>query len=119
MHVLVAFEADYRIYQNGIASILRELHPHLEVAEAVLGELKEEVARLVPDLVICDRSRNAPDAGAVHAWLKLPTTGGDRSAELCLDGEYSKLEDPDQAELLRVLDETERLLRTKVTLRRC
>ena len=75
MRVLVAFEADDRIYQNAIASTLRELRPHLEVAEAVLGELKEEVARLVPDLVICDRSRNAPDAGAVHAWLKLPTTG--------------------------------------------
>jgi hypothetical protein len=65
MRVLVAFEADYRIYQNAIAGILRELRPHLEVAEAVLGGLKEEVARLVPDLVICDQPRNA--TGAVHA----------------------------------------------------
>jgi hypothetical protein len=118
IRILVAFEEDHRVYQETTATIIRELRTHVEVSITELNELEAEVARLSPDLVICSRPKNATDAGRVLAWLKLPT-GHDRSAELYLDGEYSEVDNPGLEELLRVVDETERLVRAKAASRNC
>lgn len=115
---MVAFEEDHRIYQETTATIIRELRPHIEVLVTELDELEAEVARLVPDLVICSRSKNATNAGQVHAWLKLPT-GHNRLAKLCLDGEYMEVEAPGLDELLWILDETERLVQENASSRKC
>jgi hypothetical protein len=116
VRVLVAFEKDYQAYQDVTVNIIRELRPHVEVSVAELDKLQAEVVRLEPDLVICSRPNNATGAGRVLAWIKLPT-GHNRSAELCLDGEYSEVEDVGLNDVLRVLDETERLAREKVRLK--
>jgi hypothetical protein len=116
LRVLIAFEEEYRIYQDATASTFRLLRPHIEVLVAEMGALEAEVARLEPHLVI-SRPKNAIDAGDAPAWLKLPT-GRDRSAELWLDGEYSEMDDPGLDELLRIVDEAERLVRTKANLKR-
>ena len=42
-------------YRQTIAFVFRELHPGVEVLEADPETLDGEVARLVPDLVICSR----------------------------------------------------------------
>jgi hypothetical protein len=116
VRVLVAFEKDYQAYQDVTVNIIRELRPRVEVSVAELDKLEAEVVRLEPDLVICSRPNNATGAGGVLAWIKLPT-GHNRSAELCLDGEYSEVEDVGLNDVLRVLDETERLAREKVRLK--
>jgi hypothetical protein len=116
VRILVAFEKDYQVYQDVTVNIIRELRPHVEVSVAELDKLEAEVVRLEPDLVICSRPNNATSADGVLAWIKLPT-GHNRSAELCLDGEYSEVEDVGLNDVLRVLDETERLAREKVRLK--
>jgi hypothetical protein len=118
IRILVSFEEDHRVYQETTAIIIRELRPHVEVSVTELNELEAEVARLSPDLVICSRPKNVPDAGRVLAWLRLPT-GHYRSAELYLDGEYSEMDNPGLEELLRVVDETEKLGRVKTSSRNC
>jgi hypothetical protein len=117
VRVLIAFEEEYRIYQDAIASTFRLLRPHVEVLVAELGALEAKVAHLGPHLVICSRPKNAVGAGDTPAWLKLPT-GRDRSAELWLGGEYSEMDDPGLDGLLRIVDEAERLVRTKANLKR-
>lgn len=110
MRVLVAFEEEYRTYQDVTATIIRELRPHVEVSVAGLDELETQVARLVPGLVICSRSKNSMDADGAYAWLKLPTGHG-RTAELCVNEECSEVVELGLEELLRILDEIEMLIR--------
>jgi hypothetical protein len=117
--ILVAFEESYRVYQDAIAGTIQALRPHVEVSVCELDALEAEVARLDPDLVICTRPKDTVDADAKPAWLELPTEKHKRLAKLCLDGVYSEVENPGLAELLRVVDETERLLGTRGELKRC
>ncbi len=113
MHILVAFEEDYRVYQDVVADAISTLRPHVEVSVCELDALEAEISRLGPGVVICSLPKNAVNAaGGVPASLKLPT-GYDRSAELYLDGEYSKMEDPGVNELLGVVDATEGLVQVK------
>ncbi len=116
---MVAFEESYRVYQDAIAGTIQALRPRVAVSVCELDVLGAEVAHLGPDLVICTRPKNIMDADGVPAWLELPTEKHKRLAKLCLDGVYSEVENPGLTDLLRVVDETERLLRTKGELKRC
>ena len=91
--------------------------PHVEVAVAELVRLGDEVTRLDPELVVCSQP-NTVEPNGRPAWFELPPTP-DRSAEICLDGEHSQVINPALKELLRVIDETERLTRTKQYLGNC
>ena len=73
--------------------------------------LKDEVARFDPHLVICSEPNPIRSNGR-PAWLEL-SPDPERFAELCLDGQRSKTANPGLKELLRVVDETETLIRTK------
>ena len=42
-------------YRQTIATVLRELRPHVEVFESTSELLETEISRLRPDLVICSR----------------------------------------------------------------
>jgi hypothetical protein len=89
--VLIAFEGEYRAYR--------------------------EIARFDPHLVIYSQPNTANPNGR-PAWVELPL-GPDQVARICLNGEYSESSNPALEELLRAVDETERLLRTKPDSRNC
>lgn len=91
--------------------------PRVEVAVTDLVRLGDEVAHLDPHLVVCSRP-NAVQPNGRPAWFELPPVP-DRSAEICVDGEHSQIPNPALEELLRVVDETERLARTKQYLGNC
>ncbi len=91
--------------------------PRVEVVAAGLGGLGEEVTRFDPHLVICSRP-NTVDLGGRPAWIELPPDPN-RLAEICVDGERSEAVNPALQDLLSVLDETERLARTKRKLGDC
>ena len=107
MHLLVAFEDEYRVYQDVIVSTISILRPHVEVSLVDPGVLEEEVSRLCPHLVISSRPR-AGHAGSVLAWLRAPT-GPHRSAELWRGEERGELLEVGLEALLRIVDETEML----------
>jgi hypothetical protein len=100
-----------------MASAVQTHRPHIEVVATELGVLGEEVARFDPQLVICSQP-NTVDPGSRPAWVELPPDP-ERLAEICLDGERSEVINPALEELLSVVDETERLARTKRELGDC
>jgi len=85
--------------------------PHVVVAVARLDTLKDDVTRFDPHLVICSQP-NTVESNGRPAWFELPPDP-DRFAKLCFDGEHSETANPALEELLRVVDDTERLIRTK------
>jgi hypothetical protein len=91
--------------------------PRVEVAVTDLVRLGDEVAHLDPHLVVCRRPNTVQPNGR-PAWFELPPVP-DQSAEICVDGEHSQIPNPALEELLRVVDETERLARTKQYLGNC
>ena len=115
--VLIAFEDEYRTYREFMAGAIRTHRPHIEVVAARLGGLEEEAARFDPHLIICSQP-NTVDPGSRPAWVELPPDP-ERLAEICLDGERSEVINPALEELLSVVDETERLSRTKHELEGC
>lgn len=116
IRVLVAFENECRIFRDAIAEALRIHRPRVEVAAAELGALRSKVAHFDPHLVICSRP-NTLEHNRL-AWIELPPGPG-RLAEICLDSQRSQVANPVLDELLRVVDETERLIRTKQYLGNC
>lgn len=115
--VLIAFEDEYRTYREFMASAVRMHRPAVEVVAAGLGGLGERVTRFDPHLVICSRP-NTVDLGGRPAWIELPPDP-DKQAEICVNGQHSETINPALEELLSVLDETERLARTKRKLGDC
>jgi hypothetical protein len=100
-----------------MASAVRMHRPRVEVVAAGLGGLGEKVTRFDPHLVICSRP-NTVDLGGRPAWIELPPDPN-RLAEICIDGQRSEAGNPALEDLLSVLDETERLARTKRELGDC
>ena len=78
--------------------------------------LGEEVARFDPPPG--NLQPNTVDPGGRPAWVELPPDP-ERLAETCLDGERSEVINPALDELLSLVDETERLARTKRELGYC
>jgi hypothetical protein len=111
MRTLIAFEEQYRVYREVIGSAIQSHRPHVVVAVAGLDTLKDEVTRFDPHLVICSQP-NTVESNGRPAWFELPPDP-DRFAKLCFDGEHSETANPALEELLRVVDDTERLIRTK------
>ena len=114
---LVAFEEQYRAYREFIASAIQAYRPHVEVAVARLDILKDEVTSFDPHLVICSQP-NTVESNGRPAWVELPLDP-DQITGICLNGEYSASTNPTLEELLRVVDETERLLSTEPDPRNC
>ena len=87
------------------------------MAVAGLDTLGDKVARFDPHLVVCSRP-NTVDPNGRPAWFELPPDP-ERLAEICIDGQRSEATNPTLEELLRVIDETERLLLTKHDVGNC
>jgi len=66
--VLVANE--FTSYRQTLATVIRDLRPHVEVFEAESESLDGEVARLGPDLVVCSRVTHAVKQRVAN-WVEL------------------------------------------------
>ena len=57
-------------YRQTLALVIRDLRPHVEVFETTSESLDGEVARLVPDLVICSRATRTVKKRVAN-WVEL------------------------------------------------
>jgi hypothetical protein len=117
MRVLIAYEESHHVYRDAIVSVIRALRPHVEVEVADLGALEAEVERLDPHLVVSSRP-NTVDPGGRAAWYKLSHEPHEES-DICLGGQRSGSHNPRLEELLRIIDQTEELVRTGRDLTGC
>ena len=87
-------------YRQTIAIVFRELYPGVEIREVESEALDEEVARLVPDLVVCSRVTAVVRERAAN-WIELYPECKPFST-ICIGGEHRAIEDIDLADLLGV-----------------
>lgn len=109
IRVLVVFEFQYRAYGDAIAGVIRELRPRAEVAVAEPMQLRSEIARRSPHLVISSQP-NTADPKRTPAWVELPHEPGLAGA-ICFDGKCLEARDLALDDLLTVVDRTENLVR--------
>ena len=117
MRVLIAYEDSHRSYGETIAEAIRWLRPGIEVSVAQAEDLGDEVARLDPHLVVCNRKNGGPPGGRA-AWARL-SDEPDGPSEFCVGGRRRSLKNPGFGELLEVVDEAEELVRSGQELGGC
>jgi hypothetical protein len=110
MRVLIAYEERYHLYGDAVEDFLRHQRPHISVMQVPLEDLKDQLERFVPHLVVCSKSNTVP-SGGVAAWIELSPEPSEPS-KFCIDGEHSGASNPELAELLKVVDEAEELVQT-------
>jgi|SRR5215204_3549822 len=108
MRVLIAYEERYHVYSDAIEDLLRRCRPHISVINVPLAELKDQLERFVPHLVVSSEC-NTVDPGGMAAWIELSPEPAEPS-KFCLGGQHSEASNPRLAELLRVVDEAEELV---------
>ena len=103
--VLMANEP--RAYREGIAAVIGQLRPEVEITTVEPNALDASISRLSPDMVICSKATDALK-GRVRVWVELypeyaawsvASIGGRRM-------EYAEIQLPD---LLSIVDEAEEL----------
>ena len=109
MRVLIGYEDSHRSYGETMAGAIRWLRPGMEVSLARAEDLGDEVGRLDPHLVVCNR-KNAVDPGGRAAWARL-SDEPDGPSEFCVGGRHRSLKNPSFGELLEILDEAEESVR--------
>jgi hypothetical protein len=87
-------------YRQSIASVIRELHPNMEVLEVHPEILDWEMARLGPDLVICSRITAVVQERAAN-WIELYPECRPFST-FCIGGARKAMEDVQLSDLLSV-----------------
>ena len=103
--VLMANEP--RAYREGIAAVISQLRPEVEIETVEPSALDASIERFAPDMVICSKATDALKAG-VRVWVELypenaaysvASIGGRRM-------EYTEIQLPD---LLSIVDKAEEL----------
>jgi hypothetical protein len=100
--ILVAYELTS--YREALVEAFRQLRPNAEVFEAEGADLDEEVERLGPDLVVCDRITARVQVKTPY-WVELYAGYEDRSV-VSIRGERSIIEQIQLADLLSIIDRT-------------
>jgi hypothetical protein len=106
--VLMANEP--RAYREGIAAVIGQLRPTVEVETVEPNALDDSIERLSPDMVICSKATELLK-GRVKVWVELyPENGALSIANI--GGrrmEYTEIQLPD---LLSIVDKAEELAKT-------
>ena len=106
--VLMANEP--RAYREGIAAVISQLRPEVEIETVEPSALDPSIERFSPDMVICSKATDALKGG-VRVWVELypdnaaysvASIGGRRT-------EYTEIQLPD---LLSIVDKAEELAGT-------
>jgi hypothetical protein len=96
-----------RAYREGIAAVISQLRPAVEVETVEPDALDESIKRYAPDMVICSKATETLK-GRVRVWVELypengaisvASVGGRRT-------EYTEIQLPD---LLSIVDKAEEL----------
>jgi hypothetical protein len=103
--VLMANEP--RAYREGIAAVISQLRPAVEVETVEPDALDDSIRRYVPDMVICSKATETLK-GRVRVWVELYPENGAISVA-SIGGrrmEYTEIQLPD---LLSIVDKAEEL----------
>jgi hypothetical protein len=111
MRVLVSLESEYRVYMEAIAAAIREFRPDVEVTVAEGGSLEAEVERLDPQLIITNPPVPENPVDEQLARIELSPDPGQPSRFRVGERRWEST-NPTLGEILPVVDETKRLLRT-------
>jgi hypothetical protein len=106
--VLMANEP--RAYREGIAAVIGQLRPEVEVQTVEPGDLDASIERFSPDMVICSKATDALKGG-VRVWVEL-YPDNDALSVANIGGrrmEYTEIQLPD---LLSIVDKAEELAQT-------
>ncbi|CAN5717898.1 hypothetical protein BH18ACT11_BH18ACT11_19100 [soil metagenome] len=106
--VLMANEP--RAYREGIAAVIGQLRPGVEIETVEPNALDTSIERFSPDMVICSKA-TAALKGRVRVWVEL-YPDNDASSVANIGGrrmEYAEIQLPD---LLSIVDKAEELART-------
>ncbi len=106
---MMSVSRSHRAYGDAIAEAIGALRPHLEVSVAAPESFEEELARLGPELVVCDRP-DPEGQGGTLAWVEF-LVDGDRPARVRVGESRRELFDPSFVELLSIIDEAWALAR--------
>ena len=109
MKVLVAYEYRYRFCREVIARGIKNHRPHLQVRHVELEQLKRELVLFDPHAVISSQSSSIDPSNNRVAWVELPAEPSS-PADICLDGNHVRSDNPTLVEVVSVLDEAEALL---------
>ena len=109
MRIVVAFENEYRAYQEVIASAIQECRPSDEVMAAE-QPLESEISQFDPQIVICGLTEQEGLDDGWPAWVDLSGVP-EKAARIYLDGRLLVKPNPSLKELLEVVDETAELVR--------
>jgi hypothetical protein len=88
------------------------------VKTAELVEIEAAIESFDPHLVICSHF-DGMLANGKHAWVSFSFDSDRLKTTICLDGELSESENLELNELLSIMDEAERLTRTRRSLGNC
>jgi hypothetical protein len=111
MRVLVSLEREYRVYMEAIAAAIREFRPDVEVAVADGRSLEAELERLDPQLVITGPPAPENPVDEQLARIELSPDTAEPSKFRVGERRWEST-NPTLGEILPVVDETKRLLRT-------
>ena len=111
MRVLLSFEEEYRTYMEAMAAAIREFRSDAEVVDAEIGELEAEVERFDPQLTIT--SPRVPENPLDDRLSRIYLSPAPNQPSRFQVGERRwESTNPTLGEILSVIDETKRLLRT-------
>lgn len=111
MRVLVAFNRKYRLYMKAIATAIREFRSDVDVVVAKAGELEAEVERFDPHLVITSAPLLKNPAEERLGRIEI-SPEPNRPSRFRVGERGWESTNPTLGEILSVVDETKRLLRT-------
>ncbi len=111
MRVLVSFEKEYRVYVEAMAAAIREFRSDVEVVTTEGRELEAEVERLYPQLVITSPLTPENPVNEQLARIEL-SSETNQPSRFRVGERHWESTNPTLGEILPVIDETKRLLRT-------
>ncbi len=109
MRVLMSVSRRQRAYGDAVAEAIGALRPHLQVTVTAPESFEDELARLGPELVVCDRPAPAGQDETL-AWVEF-LMDGDRPARVRVGDSRRELFNPSFVELLSIVDEAWALAR--------
>lgn len=110
MRVLLSFEEEYRVYGQAIASAIGAFRQNVEVAVVDGEELEAEAERFDPHLVITSPPVPENPVDESPARIEL-SPDPDKPSRFRVGERRWESTNPTLAEILPVIEETERLLR--------
>jgi hypothetical protein len=103
--VLMANEP--RAYREGIAAVIGQLRPEVEVKTVEPSALDASISRLSPDMVVCSKATDALK-GSVRVWVELYPDNASWSVA-SIGGKRMEYEEIQLPDLLSIVDKAEEL----------